>query len=360
MNKLKQFALFLIAISAAACGTSPTPETENTESKFSQVFLDNIETAIVTMENIQQELRLTGKALCDPDLLVQYIPLVSGVVVSSSFSLGDKVSKGQSIALMRSAELSDLYAEKQNLETEVKILARQLESSQSMYRDNLLSQKELLEDQGRLNQAQAELTKVNNTLALYGNPNDDGTFSIKAPNSGFIISKNMAPGMPVATESGPLFSIADISRVWIVANVYASNLAFVKEGMKAEITTPAYPGVIFHGSIDAIPHIFDPEEHVVKARIIMPNNDFKLKPEMVVDITLKEQQAVKMAAIPSKALLFDNNRYYVVKQVVENFVINEVKLHLQTGNTSYIASGLEEGEEVVVKNNLLMYSKLKE
>ena len=359
MNKLKQITLFFIAIGAVACGTSPTPEAQDSEKQFSQAFLNNIETVTVTTENIQQELRLTGKALCDPDLMVEYIPLVSGMVVNSSFSLGDKVVKGQRIALIRSAELSELYAEKQHLETEIKILARQLESAQSMYRDNLLSQKELLEEQGRLNQAQAELTKVSNTLSLYGSPNDDGTFSIKAPNSGFIIRKNMAPGMTVSTESGPLFSIADISRVWIAANVYASNLAFVKEGMKAEITTTAYPSVVFHGRIDAIPPVFDSEEQVVKARIIMPNNDFKLKPEMAVDITLKKEQALKMAAMPSQALIFDNNRYFVVKQADDCFIVTEVRLYAQTGNISYIEAGLGVGDKVVVKDNLLMYSKLK-
>ena len=359
-NTLKQIVLSLIAVGATACGTSPAPDSQDAGSRFSQTFLDNIEVVTISMENIHQELKLSGKAVCDPDLMVQYTPLISGVVVSSSFSLGDKVTKGQSIALIRSAELSDLYAEKQSLEAELKILKRQLESAESMYRDNLLSEKELLEEQARLTQTQVDLTRVSNTLSLYGTPNGDGIFAIKAPISGFIISKNMASGMPISGDSVPLFSIADISRVWVIANVYASNLAFVKEGMKAEITASAYHGTVFHGTIDAIPQVFDPEEHVVKARIIMPNKDFRLKPEMAVDITLKDRQDIIMATLPSKALIFDNNRYFVVKQDVDGFVLTAVRLYAQTGDKSYIEAGLEAGDKVVVKDNLLMYSKLKE
>jgi cobalt-zinc-cadmium efflux system membrane fusion protein len=252
-----------------------------------------------------------------------------------------------------------MEAERKSLEAEIKILQRELESIQSMYKDNLASQKELFKAQGELNKAEASLEKVRINLSLYGSSGSDGTFVIKSPISGFVVEKGITAGMRIATESDPLFVVADISYVWIIANVYVGNLAAVKEGMSVEISTSAYPNEVFHGNIDVMSQVFDPEERVLKARIVMPNADLRLKPEMTVDLTLHDNHRTHLATVPTKALIFDDNRYFVVKQTVNGFVITEVILHAQTNGKSYIASGIEAGDQVVIKDNLLMYSKLK-
>jgi cobalt-zinc-cadmium efflux system membrane fusion protein len=81
---------------------------------------------------------------------------------------------------------------------------------------------------------------------------------------------------------------------------------------------------------------------------------------MAVDLTLRDSRAIQMAVVPTKALIFDKNRHFVVKQTPNGFAITEITLHSQTGDTSYIEAGLEAGDKVVVKDNLLMYSKLKD
>ena len=145
-----------------------------------------------------------------------------------------------------------------------------------------------------------------------------------------------------------------------MANVYAGNLQFVYEGMDVEITSLSYPNEIFYGKINSIPQIFDPEEKVLKARIVMQNKDLKFKPEMSVVVKLKNEQHLKSVSIPSEALIFDDNRYFVVvEKSPEVYCYKEVILQGQSNNVSYIASGLNEKENVVVKNQLLIYSGLK-
>ena len=91
----------------------------------------------------------------------------------------------------------------------------------------------------------------------------------------------------------------------------------------------------------------------------MPNNDLKLKPEMSVVVRLKNEANEKTIAIPSDALIFDDNRYFVViKESQEDFQVREVQLQGHNGSTSYIRSGLLENEEVVINNQLLIYSGL--
>lgn len=333
---------------------------EQKENLIKDAFLKKVQTIPAEMSSQEQELTLAGKVACDPEKTIHYLPLLNGVIDRTYFSLGEKVSKGQNLLDMRSTELSTLLSEKTSLETEEKLAERELSTAQSLYNDGMFSEKELFEAQGKLKQVQASLNKTNADIAVYGVQKADGTFAVKAPIAGYIIEKNASSGTTVSEGSEPLFTIADLNTVWILVNVYAGNLQFVHEGMEVEITSLSYPGEVFNGKISYIPQVFDSEEKVLKARIVMQNTALKFKPEMSVVVKLKSKNRANSIAIPSDALIFDNNRYHVVVEESEGlFRYKEVLLQGHNGNTSYIASGLEEGEKVVIRNQLLIYSGLK-
>jgi len=322
-------------------------------------FLQNIKTTEAKLSNREEELILTGKVEFDPDKTIHYVPLISGVVDRVYFSLGDKVQKGQPLIDIRSAELSALQSEYISMETEEKIAQRALTAAQTMYDDNMLSEKELMEAQGKLRQVQATLKKIKMDMAMFGVNKDNGSFSIKAPITGHIIDKKASSGATISSDSGPLFAVSDLGNVWISANIYPGSLLFVREGMDAEITALSYPDEIFHGKINSLSQVFDPEEKVLKARIVMKNTELKLKPEMVVAIKLKTETSKPFVSIPSDALIFDKNRYFViVMESSKQFEIREVFLDGHHGKTSYLSKGLAEGEEIVIKNQLLLYSEL--
>ena len=229
-----------------------------------------------------------------------------------------------------------------------------------MCEDNMLSEKELLEAEAKLKQAQASYIKIRNDISVHGTNKGNGMFAVKSPMTGYIVGKNISSGSTVSTEGEPLFTVADLNTVWITANVYASNLQFVKEGMPVSITTLSYPDEVFHGKISALSQVFDPEEKVLKARIVMNNKDLKFKPEMSVLISLKNETNTQFVSVPSDALVFDDDRYFVVVQDRGDFKIREVRLQGHNNKTTYIASGLSGGEEIVTNNQLLIYSGLKE
>jgi cobalt-zinc-cadmium efflux system membrane fusion protein len=331
-------------ISLIACSGGKNNAKE--EQGINKAFLQHVKTTKAKLSKPQEELILTGKVECDPDRVITYAPLVSGVITRTYFSLGDKVTKGQAMLHIRSAELS-------SLQSELIVARRNLQSAESMFEDRLISEMELIE-------ARAEYERLQADLSLYGENLGGGVFAIKAPMTGYVVEKNASPGSTVSEGDEPLFSIADLSTVWIMGNVHASDLLFVREGMKVEITTLSYPGEVFHGKINALSQVFDPEERVLKARIVMPNKELKFKPEMSVIINLKNKRSTPSVAIPSSALIFDNNRNYVVVESAGQFAIREVTLQGHYNKTTYISSGLEEGESVVVRNQLLVYSQLKE
>ena len=333
-------------------------ESSDKQTEINPAFLSTVKTTKATLSSRQQELILAGKVEYDPDKVISYVPLVSGIIDRSYFSLGDKVQKGQSLLDIRSSDLSSMQMEYISCESELKVAEREMETARSMFGDKMLSERDFLEAQARLKQAQAAFEKVKHDLFPYSN-NSNGTFSINAPMSGYVVAKNASTGSPVSTDSDPLFVVADLSSVWIIANVYASNVQLVKEGMDVDITTLSYPDEVFSAQINRVSQVFDAEEKVLKARIIIANEDLKLKPEMSVVVRLKDETSNKSIATPSDALIFDDNRYFVViKDAHGDFQIREVQLTGHHNGTSYVHSGLSEGEEVVIANQLLIYSGL--
>ena len=359
MKKINVLALALFSLTACSGGEKNNSE-QSANEWSNPAFLKSIVTEKAYLSNQEQELTLAGKVEYDPDKVSVYAPLFNGVVDRTNFSLGDKVQKGKNMLDIRSAELSALESEKSSLETEVKIAQRELKSAQDLFSDNMLSEKELLQAQGALKQAETSLSKVQHDMAVYGTSKGNGVFAVKAPMNGYVVTKNASAGSTVSEGSEPLFTIADLSTVWIAANVYARNLQFVEEGMDVEISSLSYPDETFSGKISTVSQVFDSEEKVLKARIVMRNNELKFKPEMSLVVRIKNREQSKSIAVPSEALIFDNNRYFVVvRESDSDFSAKEVALIGQHDNLSYLGSGLNDGDNVVVKNQLLIYSGLK-
>lgn len=317
-------------------------------------------TTKAVLKNKEEELTLAGKVEYNPDKIIKYVPLTTGIVDRVYFSTGDKVTAGQRLFDLRSTELSSWQAEEISLQAEVKIAERELKAAQTLFDDNMLSERELLEAQAKLSQSRAGLKRIQTDMSFYQYNAGSNTFSVVAPMSGYIVERNISSGSTLSGDGEPAFTIADLSSVWIIANVYAKDLVAVREGMDAEIELLSYPDKTFNGKIDHLSNVFDKDERILKARILMDNKDLFFKPEMSAVIRIKNRSDEQMVAVPSEALVFDNNRYYVViDKAKDEFEVREVKLHSRVNGTTYIESGLIEGENIVIKNQLLVYAQIR-
>jgi len=330
--------LFLIA-----CGNNKQTN-QRADGVIADEFLKEVVTAKAASKQLQKEFTLTGKVTADPDKTISYSTLVSGVIVKSYFSLGDRVSKGQTMLDIRSSELS-------SLQSELTIAHRNLQSIEALFESGMATEREVIEARSTYEKLQAD-------LALYGESKGNGIFSIPAHISGYVIGKYGNAGSTVSSESEPLFSIADLSTVWVVANIYAGNLQFVRQGQSVEISSIAYPKEVFRGKINFISQVFDPEDKALKARIVLPNPGLKLKPEMSVVVKLLNESNAEMVTIPSEAVIFDRNRYFVVTGKAD-FSIREIVPYDQHNGMTYVSEGLKPDDEVVIKNQLLIYNELK-
>lgn len=319
----------------------------------------NLELTTVAFQPIEQSITLTGEVEGNSDKTVPYVSLVDGIVSEIFFSLGDYVRKGQVLATVRSTTLNEIQDDTKSLSAQLEVAKRKLKAVESMYKDDIASQKDLQEAKAEVQILQSNLEKNRKNLQLYSG--NQTNFVIKAPADGYIIEKNISSGMPVTAGGEKLFTVSNLEKVWVMANVYATDMRKVYVGQQASVKTLAYPDETFGGNVNAISQIFNEDERVLKAKIIMNNHDMKLRPGMSADITLPIKSSTQNAlAIPKKALIFDNNQSYVL--VYENDCDIEIRPVTETASNDalvYVNDGIKEGEKIIVTNGLLIYENLK-
>jgi len=196
-------------------------------------------------------------------------------------------------------------------------------------------------------------------LSLFSGSPNQNVFLIKAPTSGTITAKNINSGSTVTDGGEILFSISDLNEVWAMANVYATEIADIKSGMPIELKTLSYPNEIFKGEIDVISQVLDDESRVLKARIVLDNQDFKLKPGMLADITVTKSTEKQAIGTPTSSIVFFNNKNYALVYHDDcNIEIREIQLLTETNGLTYIESGLKINEQIITKNSLLIFEEL--
>jgi len=360
------FISFLIGMVQFSCQSSSVPK-ESAEGKKSKgsfcldsAFRDKIELQKAQFAPYTLGTQLNGIVQANPDKVICFVSMVGGIVTNTHFSLGDFVKKGQVLAELRSAELMNLETEKNTLMAEIKVAQRALAAAESMFKDGLTSEKDLLQAESDVLVKKMALDKVEALLGLYSASSQKGVFMIKAPASGYITEKNINTGMHISSEGESLFTISDLNEVWVMANIYARNITQVEQGQDVDIKTLSYPNEVFKGKISALAQVFDDEERVLKARIVMKNKDLKLKPGMLVDVYAKQNTSQKALAIATKGIIFDDNQYWAV--IYEDdcqLSRRKVQIMNRSNGTTFIEDGIAEGEQVIIKNTLLVYEKLK-
>lgn len=359
---MKYIYLLPLAILASCNQEKSATIDENTTFCLNDDLKGKVSIEEVIKEPIAKTYSLTGNVSYNADNVVQFVSLINGVVTNTYFSLGDHVKKGQVLAEIKSTELNGLQSESKSLASQLLVAQRHLEAVKSMYNDGIASQKELVQAESEVKVVQSNLENVKNNLALYSASSEKSVFQIKAPSDGFIVSKNMSSGMQIAEGGEPLFTISDLSEVWVMVNIYATDMQYITPNMEVSIETLAYPNETFTGKISTLSQVFDTEERVLKARVVMQNKDLKLKPGMSADIILKKPTSSEQAfAVPIKSLIFDDNHNFLV--IYKNdcdMAIRPVELLTKNDKVVYLKSGVEQGEKIITKNQLLIYERLKQ
>ena len=337
------------------------PEADNsktfclTDTMQQKIVIDTVQT-----ETVKNSIALSGKIEANEDKWVKVYPVVGGLVEELKVELGDYVTKGQTLAVIRSSEIADYQGQLAFARSTLKIQEKSLSDAKAMFASGLATQKDVVAAETDLEKAKADLNRMEQTNAIYGSKGN-AIQTITAPVSGYVIEKNVTDKMQYKVDgSQPFFTIANLEEVWVMASVFESDIAKIKVGYDADIKVIAYNDKTFTGKIDRIFTILDPQSRVMKVRIKIPNKDNLLKPEMFAQINIKyDDGSNQLPAIPAGAVIFDKNKNYVMVYNDKcNIETREIEIYETIGDTTYIKSGLKEGERIISKYQLMLYDAL--
>lgn len=345
-----------------SCSTS-TPKTEEVKevsSALSNSMKKIVTTDVVNATTLSNNIRLTGTVEALPNKQIRIPAIVSGRVTSVFASIGDDVKKGQVLAKIYSADMAAVKQEWIEAKANVDREEKEFEVAESLFDAGLSSALELQQAKSELAAAKAQLDRVNQTLKLMGESNN-ATHIVRAPMSGTITEKNINTNMLLRDDfEESMFTIVNLSDVWVKINVFESDLSKVKLGANVIAKAMAYPDEIFKGKIEKMSKMIDPETKVLSARVAMSNADNKLLPNMAMHVIVYQNSEEQVLEVPSNAIVFHNNKDFVVKKNGDEFKMIPVKVKGNANQTVFIQGDLKENDHVVSEKALLIFNELME
>jgi cobalt-zinc-cadmium efflux system membrane fusion protein len=309
------------------------------------------------------DLKVTGAVSPDVSRNIPVISLSSGRVVEIRARIGDAVSSGQLLMRVQSADISQAFSDYRQAMADETLARAQLERSKTLYEKGAVAKKdlEIAEDTEAKIKVTVETTTERLRVLGADINHPSAIVDIHAPVSGVITEQNVTASAGVKTldNSPNLFTISDLSHVWIVCDVYENDLPFVHIGEYTDIRLNAYPGQVLKGRIANIAPALDPNIRTAKVRLEVANPGM-LRFGMFVTATFHGLDWERYATVPSTAVLHLHDRDWIYAPVAGRFQRIEVTGgNMLPGNMQIILSGIKPGQQVVA-NALVLQSTVEQ
>ena len=306
-------------------------------------------------KDVVSKLQVTGSVSPDVSREMPVLSLANGRVVALLVGLGDVVKKGQLVMKVQSNDVATAFA------TYLQSVSNEHLAKVTLDRDNLLygkgaiAQSQVEAAQNGEDDAIAALRASEQQLKILGVDKDhpSDTVNVYSPTNGVVVSQNVtnaaAAGVTFAGSNGSL-TIADLSHVWVIVDVYEQDLATVRVGQHVEIRLNAYPGQVFDGTISDIGATLDPQLRTAKVRIQVPNRNNEVRLGMFATATILGSKGSSEAAIPADAVLHLHDQTYVFAPTGQTGSFRRVVVttgDTLNGNLVAVKSGLMAGQQVV-------------
>jgi cobalt-zinc-cadmium efflux system membrane fusion protein len=304
--------------------------------------------------------------------------LVRGRVVDVYADLGQQVKGGDLLAMMYSSDLGMAQSAYLKAIAKLYVAERAYERATMLLREKVIGLAESQRRQGEMLSLRAEKRESEDRLRLLGMSEEQigklnkeqkilSYVPITAPFDGRVIARNLTKG-EVVEVTEKLFTVADLSEVWVLANIPEKDITFIradaaseKSGVEqlVEVLVTAYPGEVFHGKVTYVGDVLDVATRTMNLRLELPNPQRKLKPEMYATIRVYSLPEPGVLIVPEAAVQRERDRRFVfVQRDAHTFEARDVKLGDGNGEVVKVLDGLQEGEPVVVKGAYVLKSEL--
>jgi len=362
-------ALLLVGM-GASCSDDPKAAPTKAEvtldpNLYTVEHPDLFKLATVETRDLPTTLHANGGVTPDINSTIHMTSQGSGRVVELKVRLGDYVKKGQVLILIHSADLAAAFSDYQKAAADERLAQKARDRAQLLYSHGALAEKDLQQAEDTEEKAKADVQNTEQRVRLLGGDpaHPSAMIELRASVSGTIVEQNISgfEGIKSLDNSPTLFTIADLTHVWVLCDVYENDLGEVHLGDTAEIRLNAYPDKTYHGSVADISRVLDPATRSAKLRIVLPNRDGSLRPGMFAVATFRSRKSQSRVVVPSTALIRLQDKDWVFRKEgpqrfhrIEVRTLGGITDGMQPIDQFSNKDGLKAGDEIVA--NALEFS----
>jgi len=367
-------AFYLIACSKKSENEEKKEATQISDSNIVRLDPESIKAAginveEVTLKKLSLPLNFPGKVMPDENRVVRIGSRIPGRVIEIKVNLGNDIRKGEALAIIDSPELGEAESNFLKFEANLRVAEKGYERAKRLLEGKAIGLGEFQRREAEYLNAKAEFQAARERLHLLGMSNENiellmskhsinANFPVKASISGRVVKRNLTLG-EVVDPSKELFTIIDLSRVWVIADVPEKDIPLVEEGQEASIRVSSYPNELFYGKVSYISDSVDETTRMVKVRVDVDNPKRLLKPEMFAEIEILTKSTPEVLAVPEKAVQMEGGKKIIFVAKSENtFEKREIEVGEEVKGFYQVQKGLRSGDKVVTDGAFYLKSEL--
>lgn len=311
-----------------------------------------LKTQTVEEQALADTITLTATVAPNRERIAHVLPRLPGRIVSVAAKLGDSVKQGQPLARLESMEVGEAQAAHAQALAEANVAKAAFERAERLHAEQIIPGKEYERARGEYEKTRAHVRAAAGKLRMLGiDPGAEAgaaiaVFPVQAPLAGTVIERKAVLG-ELAKPDQPLFTIADLSTVWLEANVPENDLGRVRVGARARARVAAYPDQVFEGKVNHLAGALDKETRTAKAIVQLDNARRLLRPEMFASMAIDSGGARRVLAVPESAVTLVQGLPTVFVEEAAGFEPRPVELGERAGGMVVVKRGIAPGDSVV-------------
>jgi cobalt-zinc-cadmium efflux system membrane fusion protein len=352
------------AVLLAACGDQARPPAppkaavDPTVIKASASMLERVKVGAPSTAEVREAFRVSGRVEVDEARVARAGSPVTGRITELDATVGQDVRRGQLLATLTSTELSDAQLGYLKSYSQKLLAERAAQRAQQLFDADVIGLAELQRRQSELVQADAEVSAARDQLKVLG-MSESGLVKLAASRTvnstshvvssldGTVIERKVTTGQ-VVQPADAMFVVADLSHVWIVADIPEQNAGMMRIGESVEAEVAALPGRRIKGQLSFVAATVNPDTRTIRVRMDLPNPDRELKPAMLATVVVRGKPQ-KQTVVPAAAVVREENRDFVFVQTApDTFQLRQVALGPEQEGQRVVIGGLRDGERIVV------------
>ncbi|WP_290995457.1 efflux RND transporter periplasmic adaptor subunit [Hyphomicrobium sp.] len=363
------FFVILLGSEAVIAGDVEQPAGQDVKLTSKQIELIGLKTAVASEGVLTRDIWLNGEVTADQDRTLQIMPKAGGVIVELKKTLGDDVRANDTLALIESQDIPAAWATYDVARSKADLADNQFARNETLWNKKVIAEEDYLVSKQGATEAQAQLKAAVQKLALFGiDPTKmpemasanftSSRVPVTAPMTGTIVEKKIAIGDQV-TEQSPLFRLANLDKVWVIANAFEPDMASLKVGLQASVKLRAYPQRTFEGTITWVSQVLDEKTRTLAVRVELDNQERLLKPGSFARVlVLVPEKSTSLSVPPAAVQRQDKDQIVFVDEGSGVYKRRVVKTALQAPGAIEIVQGLKAGERVVTEGSFVLKSEL--